>query len=71
MLKTAPVVDTMPLRPLLPPVPDADLIKLSLLLGRNWPKALQLVEQGAVRCFQGDTSGRRVFQVNKRQRQPA
>ncbi|KIZ00744.1 hypothetical protein MNEG_7216 [Monoraphidium neglectum] len=38
--------------------------QLSLLLGRNWSKALQLVDQGAVHCFQGDASGRRVFQVH-------
>lgn len=47
-------------------VPDADLLKLGLLLGRNWPKALQLVERGAVHCFQGAPSGRRVFQVSGR-----
>lgn len=47
-------------------VPDADLAKLGLLLGRNWPKALQLVERGAVHCFRGASSGRTVFQVGGR-----
>lgn len=38
--------------------------RLSLLLGRNFQKALQVVDQNEVECFQGQTSGRRVFQVH-------
>jgi len=44
-------------------LPNLHHFRLSLLLGRNWAKALQLVDQGAVHCFQGVGSGRRVFQV--------
>lgn len=37
--------------------------RLNLLLGRNWVKAMQVVDQGAVQCFQAETSGRTIFQV--------
>ncbi|KAF8060030.1 ZSWIM7 [Scenedesmus sp. PABB004] len=39
------------------------LSKLGLLLGRNWAKALSVVDGGDVECFEGEASGRRVFQV--------
>eukprot|EP00878_Enallax_costatus_P007130 GHUV01007473.1.p2 GENE.GHUV01007473.1~~GHUV01007473.1.p2 ORF type:complete len:139 (+),score=23.19 GHUV01007473.1:150-566(+) len=39
------------------------LARLHLLLGRNFQKALQVVDQNEVECFQAQTSGRRIFQV--------
>jgi hypothetical protein len=36
---------------------------MSLLLGRNWQKALQVVDQNEVECYIGENSRRHVFQV--------
>lgn len=47
---------------LLPPHPNTPK-RLSLLLGRNWARALQLVERGAVACYAGAATGRRAFEV--------
>lgn len=45
------------------PAPVEHLAKLGLLLGKNWPKALQVVDQGEVHCYQGQPSGRCIFEV--------
>ncbi|KAF6252332.1 hypothetical protein COO60DRAFT_1704350 [Scenedesmus sp. NREL 46B-D3] len=37
--------------------------RLSLLLGRNWQKALQVVDQNEVECYIGENSRRHIFQV--------
>lgn len=37
--------------------------KMSLLLGRNWQKALQVVDQNEVECYIGESSRRHIFQV--------
>eukprot|EP00879_Flechtneria_rotunda_P012810 GHRR01013376.1.p1 GENE.GHRR01013376.1~~GHRR01013376.1.p1 ORF type:complete len:136 (+),score=40.79 GHRR01013376.1:228-635(+) len=39
------------------------LARMALLLGKNWQKALQVVDQDEVQCFQAENSGRKVFQV--------
>jgi hypothetical protein len=39
------------------------LSRMSLLLGRNWQKALQVVDQNEVECFIGENSRRHIFQV--------
>eukprot|EP00775_Hariotina_reticulata_P003683 gene3683-3943_t len=37
--------------------------RLGLLLGKNWQKALQVLDKAEVQCYQAETSGRRVFKV--------
>jgi hypothetical protein len=37
--------------------------RMSLLLGRNWQKALQVVDQNEVECYIGENSRRHIFQV--------
>ena len=44
-------------------VTDDHLAQLSLLLGKNWAKALQVLDQQSIQCFTGEMSGRQVFQV--------
>lgn len=54
-------------------VPVEQLAKLGVLLGKNWQKALQVVDQREVQCYQGEPSGRRIFEVDSQTvfRQPA
>jgi hypothetical protein len=39
------------------------LAKLGVLLGKNWQKALQVVDQNEVICYQAEPSGRKIFEV--------
>jgi hypothetical protein len=36
-----------------------------VLVGKNWPKALQIVDEGGVKCFVAENSKRRVYQVRR------
>lgn len=45
-------------------VPVEQLAKLGVLLGKNWQKALQVVDQKEVQCYQGEPSGRCIFEVH-------
>lgn len=44
--------------------------RLSLLLGRNWQKALQVVDQNEVECYIGENSRRHIFQVGSSSTKP-
>jgi hypothetical protein len=46
-----------------PAVPVEHLAKLGVLLGRNWQKAIAVVDANEVHCFEGEPSGRRIFEV--------
>lgn len=59
---TSPLA-TAPAPPPPPPVPLETLSKLGVLLGKNWQKALQVVDQNEVQCYQAEPSGRRIFEV--------
>lgn len=48
-------------------VPVEPLAKLGLLLGKNFQKALQVVGQNEVQCYQAEPSGRRIFEVRESQ----
>jgi hypothetical protein len=48
-----------------PAVPVELLAKLGVLLGKNWQKALQVVDQNEVQCYQAEPSGRRIFEVRQ------
>lgn len=45
-------------------VPLEPLAKLGVLLGKNWQKALQVVDKKEVQCYQAEPSGRRLFEVS-------
>lgn len=34
-----------------------------MLLGKNWQKALQVVDNNEVQCYQAEPSGRTIFEV--------
>ncbi len=40
---------------------------LALVFGKNFSKALEIVDKGGVLCHEGDKSGRRVCQVRQAQ----
>ncbi|KAL6752684.1 hypothetical protein V8C86DRAFT_2749718 [Haematococcus lacustris] len=42
---------------------DELLASLAHIYGRNFWKALEIVDQGLVACLQGEQSGRQIFQV--------
>lgn len=46
-----------------PAVPVEQLAKLGVLLGKNWQKALQVVDQNEVICYLAEPSGRKIFEV--------
>lgn len=54
-----------PLISIQPAVPVELLAKLGVLLGKNWQKALQVVDQHEVQCYQAEPSGRRIFEVSQ------
>ncbi|KAL3140207.1 hypothetical protein ABBQ38_004482 [Trebouxia sp. C0009 RCD-2024] len=46
-----------------PALTDSQLSSCNFLLDKNWGRALQIVDQGGVRCFEAQNSKRRVYQV--------
>ncbi|KAL0056031.1 hypothetical protein WJX82_006946 [Trebouxia sp. C0006] len=44
-------------------ITDSQLSSCNFLLDKNWGRGLQIVDQGGVRCFEAESSKRRVFQV--------
>ncbi|PNW71914.1 hypothetical protein CHLRE_16g668000v5 [Chlamydomonas reinhardtii] len=44
-------------------VPDDILASLHLLFGKNFAKALEVVDGGGIVCFVGEHTGRRVYKV--------
>lgn len=44
-------------------VTDAHLAQFATLLGKNWLKALQVIDQNMIQCFTAAHSGRQIYQV--------
>lgn len=63
--KSSAVYEPHPLISIQPAVPVELLAKLGVLLGKNWQKALQVVDQHEVQCYQAEPSGRRIFEVRQ------
>jgi hypothetical protein len=50
----------------LPAVSDEHMLALNFLLGKNFQKALAILDKGAVTCYIGERTARRVYQVRRK-----